>query len=68
MAEKRIIIDINEEGALHAETFGMQGTECIAELDKLMKDIARIGERTKKPEYFKEGISADTFVKVKQND
>ena len=47
MAEKKIVIDINEEGALHAETFGMQGTECIAELDKLMKDIARHGRSTK---------------------
>ena len=66
MTEKKIVIDIAEDGAFHAETFGMKGTECIIELDKLMKDIARLGERTKKAEYFKEGVSADTTVKVGQ--
>ena len=66
MAEKKIVIDINEEGALHAETFGMRGTECIAELDKLMKDIARNGRSTKKPEYFKEGVATDNTIKVNQ--
>ena len=66
MAEKKIVIDINEEGALHAETFGMQGTECIAELDKLMKDIARHGRSVKKPEYFKEGVSSNNTIKVNQ--
>lgn len=66
MAEKKIVIDINEEGALHAETFGMQGTECITELDKLMKDIARHGRSSKKPEYFKEGVSSDNTIKVNQ--
>ena len=66
MAEKKIVIDINEEGALHAETFGMQGTECIAELDKLMKNIARHGRSTKKPEYFKEGVATDNTIKVNQ--
>lgn len=64
MAEKKIVIDINEEGAIHAETFGMQGVECVIELDKLMKDIARHAKSTKKPEYFKEGISAYNTVKV----
>ena len=66
MAEKKIVIDINEEGTLHAETFGMQGTECIAELDKLMKNIARHGRSTKKPEYFKEGVATDNTIKVNQ--
>ena len=66
MAEKKIVIDINEEGVLHAETFGIQGTECIAELDKLMKDIARHGRSVKKPEYFKEGVSSNNTIKVNQ--
>ena len=64
MEEKKIVINIGEDGSLHAETFGMHGVECVAELDKLMKDIARQGKARKKPEYYDEGISADTTVRV----
>lgn len=64
MEEKKIVVDISEEGTIHAETFGIQGVECVTELDRLMKDIARSARRTKKPEYFKEGISTDNTVKV----
>lgn len=66
MEEKKIVIDINEEGTFHAETFGMEGTECIEELDKLMKDLARQGNYTKKPEYYKKGIKADNAIKVRK--
>ena len=52
MSEKKIVIEIGEEGEIHAETFGMEGTECVEELDKLMKDLARSGDSRKKPEYF----------------
>ena len=40
MANKKIVIDINDKGEIEAETFGMQGTECLNELDKLLKDLA----------------------------
>ena len=66
MEEKKIVVDINEEGSIHAETFGIQGVECLAELDRLLKDLARHGKVTKKPEYFKEGLNTDTTVKVDQ--
>lgn len=66
MEEKKIVIDINEEGSLHAETFGMEGTECIEELDKLMKDLVRQNNYTKKPEYYKNSITSDNTVKIKR--
>lgn len=66
MSEKRIVIDINEDGAIHAETFGMQGTECVVELDKLMKDIARQGKRRKKPEFFDETRVIDNTITAKR--
>ena len=66
MDEKRIVIDINEEGVIHAETFGMQGIECVVELDKLMKDIARQGKSTKKPEFFDEARVTDTIITAKR--
>ena len=66
MAEKKIVIDISEDGHIHAETFGMVGTECVLELDRLMKDLARSTTRKKKPEYFKEKTTADTTIKVRK--
>lgn len=67
MAEKKIVINIQEDGQIHAETLGMVGTECVTELDKLMKDLARVVTRTKKDQYFKEGTTTDTTIKVVNN-
>ena len=66
MAEKKIIIDINGKGELKAETFGMQGTECLEALDKLLKDLALTAETTKKPGFFKEGATIDNAVQAKK--
>lgn len=66
MAEKKIVIDIDDKGAIKAETFGMQGTECLEELDRLLKDLALQTETTKKPEFFKEGTTVDNTIKAKK--
>lgn len=66
MADKRIVIDINDKGEIKAETFGMQGTECLNELDKLLKDLALESETTKKQEFFKEGTTTTNIVKAKK--
>lgn len=65
MAEHKIVINIFEDGKIHAETFGMTGMECVTELDKLMKDLANATTRTKKPEYFQEKTFKQNTVKVK---
>lgn len=65
MEEKKIVIEIGEDGELHAETFGMHGTECIDQIDKLMKDIARAGTHHKKPEFYEQKTSATNTVKNK---
>ena len=52
MAEKKIVIDIDDKGGILAETFGLIGTECVDELDKLMKDLALSGTTTKKQEFY----------------
>lgn len=67
MSGKKIVIKIHEDGKINAETFGMVGTECALELDKLMKDLARTVTRTKKTEYFKEKISVKDKEKVNKN-
>lgn len=65
MAEKKIVIDIDEKGNIHAETFGMVGTECIDEIEKLMKDVAMHGERVKKPEFYKQRTTENNIVNNK---
>lgn len=64
MADKKIVIDIDNQGNINAETFGMQGIECLNELDKLLKDLALETTTTKKPEFFKEGTTVDNNIKV----
>lgn len=66
MLEKKIVVNIKETGEIDAETFGFQGVSCMAELDKLLKGLALEITTEKKPEYFKEGVSADNTVKVNQ--
>jgi hypothetical protein len=68
MAEKKIIIDIKEDGEIKAETFGMDGIECFEELNKIMKDLANFERFDEKQDYFKEKISNTPKVKIKAND
>ena len=67
MEEKKIIIQIDEDGNLKAETFGMYGTECIDEIDKLMKDIARAGSHHKKPEFYEQKTTNTRNMQIKHD-
>lgn len=62
MAEKKIVIDIDDNGGISAETFGLVGTECVDELDKLMKDLAMSGTITKKPEFYEQKTQTNSTV------
>ena len=61
MKEKYIVVDIDLEGNVHAETFQMEGADCVEEIHKLMKDIATLSLDEKKPEYYKSKV--ETQVK-----
>ena len=65
MDEKKIVIQISKDGTLNAETFGMYGTECIDEIDKLMKDMARAGTHHKKPEVYEQKTTTSNTIKNK---
>ena len=67
MDEKKIVIKIGEDGSLSAETFGMFGTECIDEIDKLMKDIALGGRYDKKKEFYEQKATITQMVKNKHD-
>lgn len=60
MSEKKIVINVDDMGNVDAETFGMFGTECIDELDKLMKDIALSGTHKKKAEFYQQKTQANS--------
>lgn len=65
MTEKKIIVKIDSKGNLNAETFGMYGTECLDELDKLLKDIARNGTTIKKQEFYEQKNTLNNKVSNK---
>ena len=67
MEEKKIVIQIGEDGSLNAETFGMYGTECIDEIDKLMKDIARARTHRKKREFYEQKRTNTQILPNKQD-
>ena len=53
MPEKKIVVNISDTGEIDAETFNMEGTECLEELDKLLKDLALESKTTKKEDFFR---------------
>ena len=66
MAEKKIVVDIKGNGEITAETFGFQGANCMAELDKLLKGLALETVTEKKPEFFDEARISDTTITAKR--
>lgn len=65
--EEKIIIKIDEEGKLFAETEGFYGTSCVTEVDKLMKGISNSGHHKRKLEYYQEKIDLTNSQKVKHD-
>ena len=66
MAEKKIVVDIKGNGEITAETFGFQGANCMAELDKLLKGLALETVTEKKPEFFDQARISDTTITAKR--
>ncbi|MDE6667589.1 MAG: hypothetical protein K2K38_04485 [Clostridia bacterium] len=67
MADKKIVIQLDDKGGIKAETFGMVGTECLDELDKLMKGIALSGTTEKKKEFFEQETTTSNKVVNKRD-
>jgi len=53
MQEFNVIVDIDEDGNIKAETKGINGETCVSELDEILKGLE--GERNfkNKPEFYK---------------
>lgn len=67
MADKKIVIQLDDKGGINAETFGMAGTECIDELDKLMKGLALSVTTEKKKEFFDQETTVSNKVISKRD-
>lgn len=68
MSKRSIVLNIDNNGNMSAETFDMQGTECIAELNKLMRSMATVTSENKKPEYYKGKARISATQKVKSDN
>lgn len=64
MQEYNIIIDIDENGNIKAETKGMKGDICINELDDILKDIQGKQSCKNKPEFYDKGVKRKTINKI----
>lgn len=64
--DKSIVVEIDLEGNIHAETFQMEGADCIEEIHKLMKDIATLKLDEKKPEYYKIKVKNQVKQEIKK--
>jgi len=62
--KKEIIVDIDETGAIKAETFGFIGTDCELELDRLMKGLASSKSTKRKAEFYQSKVMNETKVKA----
>lgn len=64
MKEFNVVIEIDENGNIIADTKGFHGKVCEQELDDLLKGVDGGSEDKKKPEYFsKERIVSKINIK-----
>jgi hypothetical protein len=52
MQEYNVIIEIDEDGNIKAETKGMKGEVCVGELDEILKGLDGEQEFKNKPEFY----------------
>ncbi len=52
MAEQKIIITIEEDGKIKAETQGIKGEVCLEELQELLEDVGELTSLKKTDEYY----------------
>ncbi len=68
MAEEKIILQIDSEGKISAQTQGFKGEICLKELEKLLDGIAEIQDVKKTDDYFaKQTTTASSYIQRKQS-
>ena len=66
MKEFNVIVEIDEDGNIKAETKGMDGEICVTELDEILAGL--VGERDfkNKPEFYKKAQKINKKIEVKK--
>jgi len=62
---KKVVVDINTDGFVKAETFNYQGSGCLQELEKLLACLEGQTETDKKDDYYREKGLIDNNIHVK---
>ncbi len=65
MQEYNVIIEIDEEGNIQAETKGMKGEVCVNELDEILKGLEGEQNFKNKPEFYHKNVRQKTKLKNK---
>lgn len=52
MPEQRIVVTIDANGKINAETRGVKGEVCVSELQELLGEVADLESITKTDEYY----------------
>lgn len=65
MQEYNVIIEIDEDGNIQAETKGMKGDICISELDEILKGLDGELKFKNKPEFYQKNEKQTTKLKNK---
>jgi hypothetical protein len=63
MAEQRIVVTIDGEGKINAETEGIKGAVCLDTLQKLIGEIADLESITKTDEFYQK-VELKTMEKL----
>lgn len=67
MKETKIIVNIDSDGKISAETKGITGETCVAELENLLKDICNIETIEKTDDYYKKAVQQEIkYTSVKR--
>jgi hypothetical protein len=69
MAEKRLVVQVRRDGTVHAETFGMQGPECldyIAVLENMLE--AETAESAFTEDYHRSSVGEADAVIAEDRD
>ncbi|MBL1352763.1 MAG: DUF2997 domain-containing protein [Zetaproteobacteria bacterium] len=66
MKEYNVIVEIDEDGNIKAETKGMNGKVCINELDEILDEVTGEREFKNKPEFYKKDSVVRKTIKNKQ--
>ena len=65
MQEYNVIIEIDEDGNVKAETKGMKGDICVGELDELLKGLDGEQNIDNKPEFYDKSVKKKNTIKNK---